>query len=211
MLPRPQRPRFSPRWQGSRDAGEPGAPVTFVSMGVSGGWGADGAMRVHHLAPAAALAAIVLLSSGCATVVNGTGTRWVSVRSAPIAASVRIVEAHSGKLVKQALTPFDVSLAPSRGYYKGASYRMVFEAPGFKTVEVEIDSRLSGWYFGNIALSLFGVVGAFVVDPLTGAMWTLAIDELSVTLPPLLSEPPPSPPPPEPPLSPPPPPPTRRQ
>ncbi len=145
-------------------------------------------MSVHHLAPAAALVAIVLLSSGCATVVNGTGTRWVSVRSAPIAASVRIVEAHSGKLVKQAVTPFDVSLAPSRGYFQGASYRMVFEAPGLKTVQVEIDSRLSGWYFGNIALSVFGVVGALIVDPLTGAMWTLGVDELSVELPPSHAE-----------------------
>ena len=54
------------------------------------------------------------------------------------------------------------------------------EKAGYKTSEVRIHSTINGWYFGNLLLG--GVIGMVVVDPLTGAMYTLSPDHIQETL-----------------------------
>ncbi len=51
---------------------------------------------------------------------------------------------------------------------------------GFETKTVEITSPLNGWYVGNIIFG--GLLGILIVDPLTGAMWTLSPKEIDVTI-----------------------------
>src|SRR5436305_14092712 len=43
-----------------------------------------------------------------------------------------------------------------------------------------VHATINGWYFGNLAFG--GVIGMLVVDPLTGAMYTLEPDQIDQTL-----------------------------
>jgi hypothetical protein len=45
---------------------------------------------------------------------------------------------------------------------------------------VNLDSSVSGWYFGNLAFG--GVIGMLIVDPLTGAMFNLTPDKIDQPL-----------------------------
>ena len=42
-----------------------------------------------------------------------------------------------------------------------------------------MSSRINGWYVGNIVFG--GFIGWLIVDPLTGAMWTLDTEHVSGT------------------------------
>lgn len=49
---------------------------------------------------------------------------------------------------------------------------MDFSKPGYAKHSAQIHRGLNGWYlFGNLFFG--GLLGYLVVDPLTGAMWTL--------------------------------------
>ncbi|BDG02692.1 hypothetical protein [Anaeromyxobacter oryzae] len=138
---------------------------------------------------ALAAAAAALLASGCATIVKGGGPEPVSVRSQPSDADVKIYDAVTGIHIASGKTPVLVPLAKSTGFFLGSKYRVVIEKPGFEKREVLIDSHVSGWYIaGNIA---FGLLGWLIIDPATGAMWTLD-EQVSVDLMPIAPPPPPS-------------------
>jgi len=85
-----------------------------------------------------------------------------------------------GMIVTTQTTPCIVSLDPKRGYFKGQSYNLKVELPGYKSTEVELHTQLSGWYFGNIIFG--GLIGLVIVDPLTGSMWNIAPDEIDQRL-----------------------------
>lgn len=74
-----------------------------------------------------------------------------------------------------------VSLSPNGGYFKGQSYVIDLEMPGYTTQQISVTPTLSGWYFGNIIFG--GLIGMLVVDPLTGSMWNLTPDSIVRTLP----------------------------
>jgi hypothetical protein len=75
-----------------------------------------------------------------------------------------------------------VKLDRGAGYFKGAKYNVVIEKPGFSKKEFVVDSSLMvGWYlFGNLLFG--GLIGWFIVDPATGAMWSLDPDETYIEL-----------------------------
>lgn len=56
------------------------------------------------------------------------------------------------------------------------SYKVLVSKEGYKDIEFTIDSRANGIYLaGNLVFG--GLIGWLVVDPLTGAMWTLDISK----------------------------------
>ncbi len=116
-------------------------------------------------------AALFAVSSlcGCASIVDGR-TPKISINSSPAGARVTVLD-KAGKEVMVDITPFVAMLKRSRGYFQGAQYKLVFELAGHKKTEAEITSSLNGWYIGNIFFG--GLVGMLIVDPATGAMWTL--------------------------------------
>jgi hypothetical protein len=69
-------------------------------------------------------------------------------------------------------TPFVAKLQRKSGFFKGEEYRLVFELAGYQKSEARIASTLNPWYFGNIGFG--GLIGLFIVDPWTGAMWNLS-------------------------------------
>jgi hypothetical protein len=124
------------------------------------------------------LAATVSLVSGCATIVHN-GPRTLPVASDPPGAMVSIYD-RSGKQVYHQATPFIATLPSKFKFFSGQSYRLVFEMPGYKTSEVQVVPKVSGWYWGNLAFG--GLLGMLIIDPATGAMYNLAPNKVDHTL-----------------------------
>ena len=112
--------------------------------------------------------------SGCATIVH-SGPRSIPVASTPAGAKVSIYD-RENTLVQTNTTPFVASLDSKYGYFKGQTYRLVFEMPGYSPAEIKLDASLSGWYFGNLVFG--GLIGMLIVDPLTGAMYNLTPEKI---------------------------------
>jgi hypothetical protein len=88
-----------------------------------------------------------------------------------------------GETVFSGTTPTTVTLRTKAGYFKGKNYTVTFQKEGYAKHEAEIRRGVSGWYiWGNLVFG--GVIGWLIVDPATGAMWTLQ-KEVSVNLAPL--------------------------
>jgi len=119
--------------------------------------------------------------SGCASIVDKT-TDSVNISSTPSGADIQIVN-RAGSVVYDGQTPADTPpLKKGAGWFKAQNYTVEFKKPGYETVKAEIEQGLSGWYLiGNVFIG--GMIGWLVVDPITGAMWTL--DDLHVTLKPV--------------------------
>jgi hypothetical protein len=129
----------------------------------------------------AVLSASIAFHLGCATIIKGGGES-VSFKSNPSDADVKVIDARNGTTVASGKTPLSVKLDRGAGYFKGAKYNVVIEKPGFSKKEFVIDSSLmAGWYLvGNLLFG--GLIGWFIVDPATGAMWTLDPVETYVEL-----------------------------
>ena len=132
---------------------------------------------------AAALAASSVLA-GCATIVH-SGPRSISIASTPPGARVSIYD-RSNALVQQNTTPFIAQLPTRYGYFKGQTYRLVFELPAHQTTEVTLKSTVSGWYAGNLIFG--GLIGMLVIDPLSGAMYNLTPEKIEQPLTPAQSQ-----------------------
>jgi len=121
-----------------------------------------------------ALAAICIFVSGCASIVNG-GARTVRINSDPPGAKITVFD-KSGQTITNLITPASLRLKRHNGYFSGQKYKVVFENPGYYSSEIYIQTRVNGWYFGNIVFG--GLIGFLIVDPVTGAMWTFAPKEV---------------------------------
>jgi hypothetical protein len=116
--------------------------------------------------------------SGCASIVHG-GPRSVPIASSPPGATVSIYD-RNNTLVMTNTTPFVAKLPVKFGYFKGPNYRLEFSMPGRAPAVVNLDSSVSGWYFGNLAFG--GLIGMLIVDPLTGAMYNLTPEKIDQPL-----------------------------
>ncbi|MEM2159454.1 MAG: hypothetical protein QXN55_00685 [Candidatus Nitrosotenuis sp.] len=113
------------------------------------------------------LAASLLV--GCASVINGT-TESVHVMSVPSGATFTVKD-KANNVVASGVTPQVVELKRGTGYFKAADYRIEYNKTGYIGDVTFIDHSLSPWVFGNIIFG--GVIGGFIIDPLTGGMWEL--------------------------------------
>jgi hypothetical protein len=126
------------------------------------------------------LLAMVMLS-GCATIVAG-GRREINIKSTPTDAAVSIQDIESKEIVHKGQTPLIVPLSTGGGYFKSRQYDVTISKDGYATKAVKINSFLSGWYAGNIMLWPMAVIGGLIVDPLTGAMWSLSPKNIEAVL-----------------------------
>ena len=106
----------------------------------------------------------------CATVLH-SGPGSVTITSEPPAARVTITNLWTRQPVLQATTPAVAALARHAGYMQPARYQVVVEKPGYQPYVLRLEARLDERYFGNVVAG--GPLGFFVIDPLTGAMYTL--------------------------------------
>jgi hypothetical protein len=125
------------------------------------------------------LAAMTILSlAACASIVSDS-KEVVTISSSPMAAQIAVAD-QSGVEVYRGTTPATVTLDASAGYFDGQEYTITFSKDGYEPTTVKVDSRINGWYVGNIVFG--GFIGWLVVDPLTGAMWALDSEHVSGTL-----------------------------
>ncbi len=126
------------------------------------------------------LLAIVTLS-GCASIVAG-GRRDINIKSTPSDAAVSIQDRESKQIVHKGQTPLIVPLSTRGGYFKSRQYDVTLSKEGYGAKTININSFLSGWYAGNIILWPVAVIGGLIIDPLTGAMWSLSPKNIDVIL-----------------------------
>lgn len=124
---------------------------------------------------------VLLFSSSCASIVS-TSKYDVEFKTIPTNASVRIFN-ENGLEIASAQTPTTLKLKASNGFFRAATYRVVFSKEGYKDKQVFLDASLDPWYFGNL---IFGsIVGFLIIDPASGAMWKIDETNVSISLEPL--------------------------
>ena len=118
---------------------------------------------------AAIAATLALTLSNCATVFNRS-TQPVQVTSQPAGLSFVVTDG-DGTKVTSGVTPGEVRLSTSPGYFRAANYTFTFSKGGKVLGTRTLNAHVTGWYAGNILIG--GLIGMIVVDPLTGSMYTL--------------------------------------
>lgn len=116
--------------------------------------------------------------SGCASVMCGS-EKTVNIRSHPPGTDFTIKDA-KGNIIVEDVAPTNVTLKRGRGWFQAADYQITFEKEGCKKLTMPISQGLeTGWYIGGNVL-IGGLIGWVIVDPLTGAMYT--IEDVNVSL-----------------------------
>lgn len=117
--------------------------------------------------------------SACATIIGST-TQPVTFKSTPEGVNFSITN-RAGEKIHSGTTPATVTLNRGAGYFKAESYTIKYDKKGYESKEFVVAGNVNGWYFGNI---IFGglIVGMLIVDPLSGAMFTLDADKVDHAL-----------------------------
>ena len=125
-----------------------------------------------------AVSTTILSLAACASIVSDS-EGVVTISSNPTAAEITIAD-QSGAEVYRGTTPATITLDASAGYFDGQEYTVTFAKEGYDPTTVKVDSRINGWYVGNIVFG--GLIGWLIVDPLTGAMLALDSEHVNGTL-----------------------------
>ncbi|MEE3914939.1 hypothetical protein V2I80_16135 [Pseudomonas viridiflava] len=107
--------------------------------------------------------------TGCASIVSDSKYP-VAVTSSPSGAAYEIVN-EGGVSVRSGVTPDEVTLRAGAGYFDGEKYTVTYRKDGYNSSTQTLESGIDGWYWGNIVIG--GLIGMLIVDPATGAMYTL--------------------------------------
>lgn len=126
------------------------------------------------------LFAAVVLLTGCASILGGSGPQAIPVNSNPAEAKLEVTDLITGVPVLTATTPYTMTLKRSAGFFKKSRYKVKVSKEGFLPQERVLVPRISGWYVGNILFG--GIVGLVLVDPATGAMYTFDDKPMSYLL-----------------------------
>ncbi len=122
----------------------------------------------------------LLFMSSCATIV-GDKTQLIGVKSAPDNVVVSVVD-EKGSEVFKGNTPTSVTLQKADGsYFGGKTYNLTLSKDGYKPVTILLDTKVNGWYIGG-NLVFGGLIGWLIVDPFTGAMYTIKPESIDAQL-----------------------------
>ena len=116
------------------------------------------------------VASFISTTFGCASIVSDS-VYPVEITSTPSGANFEIKN-QAGQVVQTGSTPGYARLEAGAGYFDGEFYTVTYQKQGFETQAVPLDTEVDNWYgWGNLFFG--GLLGYFVVDPLTGAMYEL--------------------------------------
>ncbi len=112
------------------------------------------------------IAVFILGLSGCASIIHGP-KQFVDFSSRPTGATIFIDGQYVGK------TPRVISLR-RKGSEKGVAggkrkYTVKLELDGYHPYELTIRRKMDGWFFGNLAVGLMGII----IDAANGSMYKL--------------------------------------
>ena len=118
------------------------------------------------------LSLIIFMLSGCASFIKDS-TQDIVINTYPDKANV-IIKNSQGLILKNITTPEVVTLKRSDGSYFGSeTYQVEINKKGYVSKKYIIESNVNNWYiWGNIFFG--GLVGWFIVDPMTGRMYDLS-------------------------------------
>ena len=117
--------------------------------------------------------ALTMGLTGCATIVSKS-CYAIPVKANEPGAIVKVYD-RENVLVTWVKAPGTVVFAAHNGMYSSASYRFVFEKPGFENDESIVNAKVDPCYWINFVSIYSAVLGLLFVDPMSGAMW--AFDE----------------------------------
>jgi len=116
------------------------------------------------------LIALLLLCTGCGTLINETDPR--TRIEGPVGAHVTVYDMDDA-LIAEGMSPIRPKLETGAGYFTKAEYRVVLSR-GAEECTYYIKAKFSAWYLGNFALiGVGGIIGSLLIDPLTGGMFRL--------------------------------------
>lgn len=126
-------------------------------------------MNRKHIAALCILVTIIPYLQGCASIL-GEKSSDVLVTTNPSDALVSI-KTSRGREVFRGSSPANARLKKKRGFFKPEDYTVTASKDGFYDKSLSLDTGVSWWYAGNILVG--GLIGWLLVDPATGAMWTV--------------------------------------
>lgn len=112
---------------------------------------------------------LAALLTSCASIFN-RNQKNVAVSSTPAGMTFEVKD-RDGKVLQSGTTPATVRLGTGYRYMKGQTYTFTFRRAGKVVGSSSLETRISGWYWGNFVLG--GLPGLLLIDPLTGGMWTM--------------------------------------
>lgn len=118
--------------------------------------------------------------TGCATIMGQSAAETLNVRSIPDQANVVITD-ESGVKVFEGKTPTSLPLEKKKRFFSGKKYSISIKKEGHVEQTVIVDTKVNAWYIGG-NLVFGGLLGYLIIDPATGAMWTLDKKEINVAL-----------------------------
>ncbi|WP_291370384.1 MULTISPECIES: hypothetical protein [unclassified Acinetobacter] len=126
----------------------------------------------------ASVIAALMTFTGCASIFSGS-TQTLTFKSVPESANITITN-KSGEKIHTGSTPATVTLKRGNGFFKPAGYEVAFSKEGFQTKKIQVTASVNGWYIGNIIFG--GLLGLLIIDPATGAMYTLSPKDVNAVL-----------------------------
>lgn len=117
-------------------------------------------------AAALALAVLIPLVAGCATIMQGS-TQQVSMSSSPTGAEITVNGRNLG------VTPAAIELK------RKDNHVIRVQMDGYQPYEVALARSVSGWVWGNI---VFGGIPGLAVDAITGALYKLSPEQIMANL-----------------------------
>ncbi len=120
------------------------------------------------IGPAALAGSLAL--GGCASIISDSDYP-VTFNASPEGVSYTVVNAKKDLVMASGMTPDTVVLPADNGFFSRASYVVTFEKENYESVSMPLKAGMDGWYIGNVILG--GLLGILIIDPATGAMWSL--------------------------------------
>lgn len=121
---------------------------------------------------------VALSLSGCASIISGK-TQTMTFQSTPELSDITILN-RDGKKIHVGKAPITVSLNRGAGFFVPERYTVIFEKEGYEKKEIKVTPSMNGWYIGNILFG--GIIGLLIIDPATGAMYSLNTKDTNVVL-----------------------------
>lgn len=113
---------------------------------------------------------LTIALAGCATILSKSQYSF-SLKANEPDTIVKVYD-RDGAFVKEAKAPSTIELDADAGMFSRASYRFVFEKPGFETVEGGVTAQVDPYYWLNFITTPSMLLGLLLVDPISGAMWS---------------------------------------
>ncbi len=116
--------------------------------------------------------AAAILITACATIFSKSNYP-VKITSSPEGADIKITNG-KGVVIATGRTPTTINLDAGAGFFEGQNYTVTLIKNGYTEHKMQISRGVDAWYIvGNFFIPINWIVGYLIVDPITGAMWTL--------------------------------------